>query len=461
MDASYLFARNIIRTGYESLPKEVVESTKKLILDQIGVTLAGSSHSGVKALMELLVEWDGRKESTVLCFGDMLPAIHAAQINSTMGHVVEYDDTHDTAMVHAAVVTVPVGLAMAEYKKGLNGRDFITAITLGIDMLCRLGLGTRPDSNLMGAGWHFTTLYGFIAAAGVAGKILEFDEEKLVNAFGIGYHQGSGNGQAVIDGANSKSMGPGFAVRGGIAAALMAKNGITGASNSLEGLFGMFNLYHQGSYDLNILTADLGQHFEGINISIKPYPCCRAIHGYIDAALAIVNEDDIKATDIKEITCTCYEGAANVLGLPLEEKQRPANTIDAQFSIPWAVATAVSKRKVTMEHYTDAAIHSKDVLEVAGKVKIEVDPEPSPTHVVDPARVSIITTDGSVYFKQVDHALGSPEFPLTFSECSEKFIDCASHANKEFPEKNIKSAVELIEQLENVDDVREIIKLLA
>jgi len=240
----------------------------------------------------------------------------------------------------------------------------------------------------------------------------------------------------------------------------MAKNGITGASNSIEGHFGMINLYHQGSYDTKILTADLGEHFEGVNISIKPYPCCRAIHAYIDAALAIINEGDIKAEDVKEITCICHEGAANVLGLPLEVKCRPPNTIDAQFSIPWAVATAVARGKVTMEHYTDIAISSQDILEVAGKIKVEVDPEPSPTHVVDPARLRITTKDGKVYFKQVDHALGSPEFPLTFKDCAEKFRDCASNAAKELPEKDVSRAIELIEQLENVDDVREIIKLL-
>jgi 2-methylcitrate dehydratase PrpD len=460
MDSSYLFAKNFTQTSYERLPQNVVEATKKLILDQIGVSLAGSAHSGVKKLKGLLTEWGGRKESTVLCYGGMLPAIHAAQINATMGHAVEYDDTHDSAMVHATVVTVPVGLAMAEYKGGLNGRDFITAVALGIDMLCRLGLATRPDSNLMGAGWHFTTLYGFMAAAGVAGKILEFDEEKLVNSFGIGYHQGSGNGQAVLDGANSKSMGPGFAVRGGIAAALMAKNGITGASNSIEGHFGLINLYHQGSFGTKILTADLGKHFEVTNISIKPFPCCRAIHAFIDAALTIVNETGIKAGDVQEIDIITYEGPAKVLGLPLELKCRPPTTIDAQFSIPWAVATAVARGKVTMEHYTDKAIHSQDILEVASKTKVEVDTEPSPTHVVDPGRVKITTKDGKVYFKQVDHALGSPEFPLTFNDCAEKFRDCASHAIKEFSRDNIERAINMIEQLENVEDVREIIKLL-
>ncbi len=166
MDASYLFAKIFHDLKYENLPQDVVEITKRLILDQLGVALAGSSKPGVKELLELFTEWDGKGEATILCYGYKIPAIHAAQLNATMGHAQDYDDTHEDAMMHPSVVNVPTALAMAEYTGGLNGREFITAVTLGIDMMCRLGLATRPGTNLMTTGWHFTTLYGFMAAAG-------------------------------------------------------------------------------------------------------------------------------------------------------------------------------------------------------------------------------------------------------------------------------------------------------
>jgi len=63
----------------------------------------------------------------------------------------------------------------------------------------------------------------------------------------------------------------------------MAEKGITGAKNVLEGHQGFYNMYFQGGYDAKTLTSDLGKHFEGVNVSIKPYPCCRGIHTYIDA----------------------------------------------------------------------------------------------------------------------------------------------------------------------------------
>jgi 2-methylcitrate dehydratase PrpD len=460
MDAAYLFAHNFYDVRYENLPKDVVEITKKLILDQLGVALAGSSKPGIGELLELFTEWDGKGEATTLCYGFKIPAIHAAQLNATMGHAADYDDTHEDAMMHPSVVNVPTGLAMAEYTGGLSGREFITAVTLGIDMMCRLGLATRPGTNLMTTGWHFTTLYGFMAAAGVAGRILGLDENGLVNAFGIGYHQGSGNGQSVLDGAQTKRMGPGFAVRGGIAAALMAKKGITGSRNSLEGEFGVFNVYHQGNYDPAILTTDLGKRFEAVNVSIKPYPCCRAIHPFIDATLAIVNERNLKPDDIQEITAICHEGSYRVLGVPLEIKCNPPNPIDAQFSIPWSVATIISRGKATLEHYTESAIRSSDILDIANKIKVELDPNPGTAHVVDPGQIKIRTKSGELYYKQIDDALGSPSRPLTFDQCADKVKDCASYAIKKISDENINKVIDLAGRLEQVDDVREIVHLL-
>lgn len=457
MDAAYLFAKNLVETNYEDIPQDVVEATKKQTLDILGVALAGSPKPGVKELVELITEWGGKKESTIFCYGRKVPAAHAAQMNATMGHALDYDDTHDMAIIHPSVVAVPTCLAVAEHKGKLSGREFITAAALGMDMICRLGLATTSPLK---AGWHLTTLYGFMTAAGVAGRILGLDEDGIVNAIGIAYHQSCGNGQCVLDGALTKRMGPGFAVRGGIAAALMAEKGITGAKNSLEGEFGLFNLYHQGTYDGRILTADLGKHFEGINVSIKPYPCCRVTHAYIDAALAIVNQHNIKAEEVREITLICGEVANQLLCVPLEVKCKPRTIVDAQFSIPWTVATAIVRRQVTMEHFTEAAIKSQDILEISGKTKVEPDTGPGSTRLIQPGRMKIATKNGETYYEEVNHALGSPQRPLTFDECARKFRDCASYAIKRLPNKQIDRVVELVRQLEKVDDVREIAELL-
>ncbi len=160
-------------------------------------------------------------------WGDKVPTPNAAQVNATMAHSLDFDDVHEDAIMHPGVVAIPTALAMAEYVGGLSGREFFTAIALGTDFICRCGLATRPGESIHPYGWHLTTLYGYMTAAGVAARIMGMDEDKMTNAFGIAYHQSSGNGQPVKDGALTKRLGPGMAVRGGIASALMAKRGLT------------------------------------------------------------------------------------------------------------------------------------------------------------------------------------------------------------------------------------------
>ena len=109
--------------------------------------------------------------------------------------------------VHIGCVAVPTCLAVAERTGGISGRDLITALALGADFLARLGLTSRPGGSLVTSGWHPTPLFGYLGAALMAGRIMRFDEEKMVNALGIAYHQCAGNSQCVQDGALTKRLG--------------------------------------------------------------------------------------------------------------------------------------------------------------------------------------------------------------------------------------------------------------
>ena len=460
MDATYLFVRNFRSVTFEDLPPRVVETTKKEVLDTLGVAVGGSSQPGAKELLELVQAWGGREESSLIGCNQKVPAPNAAQVNATMVHALDYDDVHEKAVMHPAVVTIPTAMAVVEQRGGLNGKEFLTAVALGVDMLCRLGLATRPGFSPIKTGWHFTTLYGYPTAALTAGRILGLDEEKMVNAFGIAYHQCSGNGQCVVDGALTKRMGPGFSVRAGVVAALMAEKGITGARNCLEGELGLYKMYHHGEYDAHALTHDLGRHFEGINVSIKPYPCCRGIHPSIDAALEVVNKYDIKPENVKEITISTGEANHYLLCTPFEQKVRPRNPVDAQFSIPWGVATAIARRKVTMQDFTEAAIGSREILDLTARLKTEADPALKNPQGIEPAKVTIVMTDGGTYSAQADHPLGSPERPMSLDDCVRKFEDCVSFSGGWLPEGNMKRIIDRVGELEKVKDVRQIIGLL-
>ncbi|MFQ5343068.1 MAG: MmgE/PrpD family protein [Anaerolineae bacterium] len=460
MDPISLFARNFASITYDDLPSKVVAATKNEILDLLAVAVGGSSRAGVEELRQLVTDWGGKQEATVFGWGHRLPAFHAAQLNATMAHALDFDDTHDTAVMHPGVVIIPVCLVLAERQGGVSGQEFITAVALGVDMMCRLGLATVPHSgNRIDTGWHLTVLYGFLAAAGVAGRLLGLDEDGIVDALGIAYHQASGNGQCVLDGALTKRMGPGFAARGGIVAALMAEKGITGARNCLEGKYGLFNQYHQGGYDPEALTAGLGKDYEGVNVSIKPYPCCRGTHTAIDAALSLVSTHTIKAGDVKEISVYTGQGSYSVLSTPLEIKSRPRNAVDSQFSIPWSVAVAVARGRVTMADFIEEAIESREILDVSEKIRVELDSGLSRRSGVEPARVTITTMRGGQYTEEVEHPLGSPERPMTWNDLEKKLSGCSSYGARRLAERNVKKLAELLGHLEELGDVGEVIEL--
>ncbi len=461
MDATYLFVKNFLSVQFDDIPVPIVEVTKNEILDTLGVAVAGLSQPGPNELVELVKAWGGAEESTMIGCNHKVPAPNAAQVNATIVHARDYDDVHETAVIHPAVVTVIPALAVSELKKGLKGKDLITTVALGVDMICRLGLGTRPGMSPIMTGWHFTTLYGYLTAALTAGRILGLDEEKMVSAFGIAYHQCSGNGQCVTDGALTKRMGPGFSVRGGITAALLAEKGITGARNCLEGAQGLYKVYHHGEYDRNILTSDLGRHFEGINVSIKPYPSCRGTHPAIDAALKITTKYTIKPEEVKEIIITTGEANHYLLCTPFEVKIRPRNPVDSQFSIPWGVATAILRKRVAMEDFTVEAITNPQMLNLTAKIRAEVDPTLNSPRGIEPAKVTVIMNNGDNFSEQVNTPLGGPNRPMSFEDCIRKFEDCVAFAGDRIPQDNVKKAIEFIGDLEKVKDIQELIDLFA
>jgi 2-methylcitrate dehydratase PrpD len=313
-------------------------------------------------------------------------------------------------------------------------------------------------------GWHPTPVFGVFSAAAAAGKLLGLDQEQIVNAFGIAYSQAAGTLQVIVDGALTKRVHAGLAAKAGILSALLAQKGLKGIRNSLEGEYGLYNVYYSGEYDIAPVIKQLGKTFEATNISFKPYPCCRDLHTSIDAILALACEYDITAEEVENIIVGLASWNYHLLCEPAEVKSNPRNIVDAQFSIPYVVATAIVDRKVVIDNFTDAAIKRPDVLELTKKITCRIDPEIDQTTVGSPittgAKVEIEMKDGNMYSKQVDVPKGNPKNPMAPHEFQAKFQDCARHAVRILPKQNIESAIEMLTNLEEVDDVSRIAQLL-
>ena len=453
IDAIFDFVKMFTGLKYDDLPSAAVAAAKKEVLDSLATALGGSSKAGIGELAAMVREWGGSKQSTIIAYETRCPAPNAAQVNASMIHALDYDDGHNASLVHTGCITVSTCFAVAERMGQISGREFITALAMGADFMARLGLAAGTK-----AGWHPTTLYGYLGAAGMAGRIMGLDAARMAHAFGIAYHQCAGNLQATMDGALTKRMGPGLAVRGGITAALMAERGITGARDVLEGKSGLFHLYHGGNYDAKVLTADLGKRFEGVNVGNKPYPCCGQTHTFIDATLSLISRYNIKAGQVAAIKVFGGDGTVSFCAPP-EVKCTPRTIVDAQFSIPWVVATALVKGKVTVADFTGEAIQREEVLAISRKVTGYVDPNMN-RRGVGPGKVMIITKDGREYTEEIEYASGSPQRPMTFSDCANKFRECSSQSLKPLPRNMLDKIIEMVGQLERLDDATEIIRMV-
>jgi len=460
LDASNLFAKNFYDVKYEDLSEKAIEETKKQVLDYIGVAIGGYGQAGAAETRELAIEWGGAPQSTIIGCGIKVPAPAAAQANASMVHSLDFDDVHEAAIMHPGVVTISSALAAGEYAGKLSGKELIRNVAVGGDMICRMGLATHPGKDIHQFGWHFTSINGYMTSAAVASCVMGLDMEKMIYAIGLAYHQSSGNGQAVKDSALTKRLGPGFAVRGGLASAMLAQRGVTGAVNSMEGVNGYYKVYHGGDYSQEILLGDLGKRFECEETSIKPYPCCRGTHPSADAALSLVRDYGVKVEDIESIEIFCGKGTLGLLGEPLEVKAKPRTVVDSQFSLAWVCATGLVKNRVSLASFTDESIHDPEILDVAAKVKVTWDAKYD-TGGLEPVRIEVAMKDGRAYSVEKLTATGSPEQPVSFDGCIEKFYGCVDFSTLDIKRDKADKIVETVLSLDKLGDIGDLIKLLS
>jgi 2-methylcitrate dehydratase PrpD len=402
-------------------------------------------------VVELTKGWGG-SGSTVLIHGNKAAPPFAALANSTMMHAMDFDDTLDASALHTFVSVLPAGLATAEYLGGVDGKTLITSLVLGVDMICRVSLGIqRPLS------WIRTSTCGSFGAAVTAGKLLGLDRERLTNALGVVYSQTSGNAQGLIEGRLVKRMQPGFAAQAGVTSAFLSRAGITGSHNFLQGRYGFYNLYERGEYDPDPVIDGLGEHYTILDLSLKPYPCCRMTHASIDATLQLRDVIGGSDIDVEEIQVTASKMVTEMVGKPFVIGTDPQ--VDAQFSIPYTVSAALLNGDVFLKDFEVAAIMDERMNALAERVKVTSDPN-LPDKDILHAKMTIRMKSGQSHEASVNAPLGNPARPLTMAHCKEKFRKCLAQSKVDFDDGRTNELLSMIEELEQVKDVSLLSKLM-
>lgn len=435
------------RLKYDDIPPEVIARVKLHILDILGIGLAASEMEYAGAIAETVRAWGGQPQSTVLRYGDRLPAPSAVLANGSFTHGLDFDDTHAESITHASSCVVPPALAMGEAVHA-SGKDVLTAAVAGYEVITRLG--AAAPSAFHHHGYHATPICGAFAAGMVAGKLMALPAEALANTLGVCGSQAAGLQAFLDDGSWTKRLHPGWAAHGGIVAAQLAARGFRGPKTVLEGRFGLYAT-HVGleACDVSRLTRGLGQEWESARIAFKPYPVCHFSHASMDAALALKQTYQIASEDIVRGEVLVPATIVPVVCEPLTDKHAPATTYGALFSLPFCVATNLIHGYARLDHFTETALRDRAVLALAEKIGYEVEPWPEfPASF--PGGLRLTLRDGRTVEWREAVNRGHPDKPLQAAEVQEKFRD---NARRALPPERVAAVIAAVDHLEDLPHI--------
>ncbi len=443
---------HLVKTPYEALPDSALRAAKTFILDTFGVAIVGTLAPGVGETERILKDWGGKEESSVLVLGGRLPSASAAMLNSFIMHNQEFDCAHDRAVIHPFTTALPVALAVAEAKGGVSGRELLTAVTLGVDVSCSIGVATQSPMRHFRPGT--TGAFGAVAAAG---KVLGFDEATLVNAMGILYSQICGTLQPHHEGSMVNSMQTGFNARAAVTAVSLAVEGVSGPVEVLEGRYGYLRLF-EGEYDADSVLANLGRTWQVEQVGHKPFPCGRLTQGVVEAALSLRERNGISADDVLEAEAVVPPLVHRLVGRPMERSSPTAQY--AKLSIPFVAATALVRGSVFVTDFQGEALRDLEVHDLAHRIRSVQDPDNHDENAMGPVRLRIKLRSGGEHEATVDHALGHPDNPLTREQHLAKFRRCWDTGAGHLPAGNRELLIDLVDRLEDVAAVEEISRAL-
>ena len=420
----------------ESIPAAVLERAKYLILDAVGIAHASTTqafaHRSLSAATDLS---GGTGDMPVIGMPARLELRDALLMNGILVHGLDFDDTHVQGVIHSTAACFPAAMGIGA-QVGADGLDMLAAYVIGMEAGTRLGSVARGGFHQVG--FHPTGLVGAFSATLIAGRLFRLNAQQLAMAQGIALSVGAGSLEFLNDGAWTKRMHPGWAGVAGLTAASLARHGFVGPREAYEGRFGLF-ASHLGSHardiDLSLATAGLGETWETAKVAVKPIPACHFTHACADAAAILRGKHGLKASDIRSVRALVPQEVVKTVCEPVATKKRPQNSYDAQFSIPYVVATALARGSFGLEHLEESALADAEVLALAQRVEYEADPA-SPFPKYYSGEVIVTMNDGRELRHREEVNRGAADRPITNAEIERKFMDnarlavCASRAEE-------------------------------
>lgn len=389
-------------------------------MDYLGVAAASAVlEEPSRIARDIATQMGGTAEATAFGLDQQLPAALAAFVNGVTEHGIEMDDTHAGGSSHPGVVVWSVALAVGE-RQDSSGAKLLSAAAAGYEIACRVAFAASPP-GVYARGFHPTSVAGVFGAAVTAACLLDLSLDHTLNAVGIAGSFASGNMEYLAHGTFTKRIQPGHAAHAGILGALLAQRGYTGPSTILEGNAGTLRAYSDLS-NVEHLVAHLGESWALMQTGMKPFGCCRYMQSPMEAALRAVRGHTWNIHDIVAIRTGLVSAGWSLVADPIEQKYAPKTRVDAQFSLPFGIATALVNGRGTVNEFREAHIGNPTILDLARRVTIHHDDELDRAYPARwPAWCEIALRDGRRLRADINTSKGDPENPVTPAEAREKF----------------------------------------
>jgi 2-methylcitrate dehydratase PrpD len=402
----------IVAARWPDLPASVRHEALRSFVNIMGCTLGGAPHAVVDLADRSLREYAGAPHATLIGRGAKADALHACLINCLASSIYSYDDTHAEAVVHPAGPVATAALALAE-RRPVSGAEFLLALALGIEMTCRLSKAISVPPAKGTVAWSQTGVTAGFGAAVAAAKLLKLDAARLQYAIGMALSQAAGF--RVMHATMVSSLMPAQGAQTGLRAALMAEHGFTASLAALEGRYGFLEVFAEAP-NVSALADDLGERFEVLRNTYKPYPCGIVIHPIIDACLRLRHDHAIDPSSVDRVSIKASPGA-----MTLCDRRNPQNELQAHVSLYHWTAAALIRGRARIQELQDPTVQDPAVIGFQDRVEAVGDLAMAP----DATEVTIALKDGTRHVCRVDHCVGSASNPMTDEQLTRKFTELA------------------------------------
>ncbi|HEY2918689.1 MAG TPA: MmgE/PrpD family protein [Candidatus Binatia bacterium] len=433
--ATEALAQFVVGTRLEDIPAVVLQNAKLMMLDTLGVILAGARDPGCKLLARWVKDQEAAPRATVIGQGFRSSPLLAALANGHASHALDYDDSG-----HYSTQTLPAALALGEPAR-LSGAKILQAYILGREVCSRLDAafdaGREKLTGPTYRGWHHTGTNGSLGAAAAAAVVQGLDLEQMKTAFGIAANGACGLRANM--GTMAKALVSGNAARNGVMAATLAERGFTAEKSILETAQGMATAFcDESDIDWNSLTRDLGKRYELERGAItKEYPCCSPAHRPIEAVLEILKEHGIRAEEVDWIECDPHSFSLR------RSEARDAH--EAQYSLIYCLSVALLDGQMGLRQMTDERVRTQDVQALMRRLRI-VPPPDGPVERRPKERVTIHLNNRQSYSSEITR----PRRIDNREELEAKFLTCVQESLSPETAARVRDAVLNLENLADI-----------